>query len=388
MNRYTISVPCHFGIESVLKREIQDLGYEPSEVMDGRVVFPGDEEAVARVNIGSRTGQRVLINVGDFTALTFTELHDKTRDIPWEEYIPRNGKCWVAKASSVKSALFSPSDIQSVMKAAIAKRLCEHYHLERLPEDGAAYPLRVFIHKDRVMIGLDTTGESLHKRGYRKHTPPAPIAENLAAALLKLTPWKPGRILVDPFCGSGTIPIEAALMEANISPGAYREFTAMDWGHLVHARYWEDAVTEAKDEEDRSVRPQLQGYDIDESVIEMARANAKLAGVEELIHFQKRPVSELAHSGRYGFIVTNPPYGERMESEDTLPGIYRELGERFRNLKDWSLYFITSFEKAQEAVGRRAPKNRKIYNGMVKTYFYQYPGAKPPARKQENANVK
>lgn len=385
MNRFNLSVPCHFGVESVLKKEIIDLGYEPSEIMDGRIIFPGDEEAVARVNIGSRVGQRVLINVGDFEARTFTELHDLTMELPWEDYIPKNGRCWVTKATSVKSALFSPSDIQSVMKAAIAKRLCKHYHIERLSEDGADYPLRVFIHKDRVFTGLDTTGESLHKRGYRKHTPTAPIAENLACALIKLTPWKGDRILVDPFCGSGTFPIEAALMAANIAPGAYRDFTAMDWGHLIKASYWNDAIAEAREGENRNIKTRLHGYDIDGRVVDMARENARLAGVDHLIHFQQRSVSELSHSGQYGFIITNPPYGERLEDESTLPAIYRDLGERYRTLKDWSLFLITSYEKAQECIGKKASKNRKIYNGMVKTYFYQYLGAKPRGAKIQDA---
>lgn len=384
MNRFNLTIPCHFGVESVLKNEIIDLGYEPTEVMDGRIIFRGDEEAVARVNINSRCGQRVLINLGDFTANSYDELFEKTRALPWEDYIPKNGKVWVTKASNVKGVLYSPSDIQSIMKKAIAVRLCQHYGLERLPEDGAAFPLRVFINKDRVMTGLDTTGDSLHKRGYRKHTPKAPIAENLAASLIKLTPWRGGRILVDPFCGSGTFLIEAALMAANIAPGVHRDFTAMDWGHLIKAQNWNEARQEALEEETREeaagYQGLLQGYDIDGGVIEMARENAKLAGVENMIHFQKRSVSELSHSGHYGFIITNPPYGERMEDDTTLPPLYRDLGLRFEALKDWSMYIITSYEKAQQYIGKKAPKNRKIYNGMVKTYFYQYPGPKPPRR--------
>ena len=218
--------PCHFGLESVLKREIQDLGYEITQVEDGRVTFRGGMDAACRANIFLRTAERILLKAGCFTAVTFEELFQKTKEIPWERYIPENGKFWVAKAASVKSRLFSPSDIQSIMKKAMVERMKSCYHIQWFPEDGAAYPVRVFLMKDVVTVGIDTTGVSLHKRGYRPAAGKAPIAENLAAALIMLTPWKKDRILVDPFCGSGTIPIEAAMMAANIAPGMNRDFTA------------------------------------------------------------------------------------------------------------------------------------------------------------------
>ena len=380
MRRYELIVPCHFGMEAVLKKEIIDLGYDVSEVTDGRVTFLGDEEAVARANVFLRTAERVLIKVGSFQATEYEELFQGTKAIPWEEYIPSDGKCWVAKAASVKSKLFSPSDIQSIMKKAIANRLMDVYHVNWLPETGESFPLRVFLLKDQVTVGLDTTGESLHKRGYRKLTAKAPIAENLAAALIMLTPWNGSRILVDPFCGSGTIPIEAALMAANMAPGMNREFTAQNWEHLVQKRNWYDVLDEANEMVDLSVDTDIQGYDLDNEMVTIARENAKLAGVEKLIHFQRRDVKDLSHPKKYGFIITNPPYGERLQEKKEMPAIYQTLGERFRNLDAWSMYVITAYEGAEQDIGRKADKNRKIYNGMMKTYYYQFLGPKPPRR--------
>lgn len=380
MDRYDLIAPCHFGLESVLKREITDLGYEVTQVEDGRVTFLGDAEAVCRANIFLRTAERILIKAGNFHAETFEELFQGTKSIPWEAFIPEDGKFWITKAASVKSKLFSPSDIQSIMKKAMVERLKEVYHIEWFKESGQSFPVRVFLMKDEVTVALDTTGESLHKRGYRKLTAKAPIAENLAAALLMLTPWKKDRILVDPFCGSGTFPIEAAMMAAGIAPGMNRSFTAESWRHLIPARQWYDTVEEATELMDPDVDTDIQGYDIDDTMVSIARENARLAGVDKLIHFQKRRVDQLSHSKKYGFIVTNPPYGERLEEKQNLPALYRVIGERFKSLDSWSLYLITAYEQAENALGLKAAKNRKIYNGMMKTYFYQFPGPKPPKR--------
>ena len=380
MDRYDLIAPCHFGLESVLKREITDLGYEVTQVEDGRVTFLGDAEAVCRANIFLRTAERILIKAGNFHAETFEELFQGTKSIPWEAFIPEDGKFWITKAASVKSKLFSPSDIQSIMKKAMVERLKEVYHIEWFKESGQSFPVRVFLMKDEVTVALDTTGESLHKRGYRKLTAKAPIAENLAAALLMLTPWKKDRILVDPFCGSGTFPIEAAMMAAGIAPGMNRSFTAESWRHLIPARQWYDTVEEATELMDPDVDTDIQGYDIDDTMVSIARENARLAGVDKLIHCQKRGVDQLSHSKKYGFIVTNPPYGERLEEKQNLPALYRVIGERFKSLDSWSLYLITAYEQAENALGLKAAKNRKIYNGMMKTYFYQFPGPKPPKR--------
>ena len=380
MKKYELIVPCHFGMEAVLKREIIDLGYDISESADGRLTFLGDEEALCRANVFLRSAERVLIKVGSFHAETFEELFEGTKGLPWEEFIPVDGKFWVAKAASVKSRLFSPSDIQSIMKKAMVERLKEKYHVNWFDETGDSFPLRVFIHKDEVTIGLDTTGDSLHKRGYRLLTAKAPIAENLAAGLILLTPWKKDRILLDPFCGSGTIPIEAAMMAAGMAPGMNRSFTAENWEHIVGRRLWYDTIDEARELVDTNIDTDIQAFDVDENMVSIARENAKRPGVEKLIHFQRRDVAQLSHPKKYGFIITNPPYGERLEDKESLPALYGALGERFRALDSFSLYVITSYEKAEEAIGRKADKNRKIYNGMMKTYYYQFLGPKPPKK--------
>lgn len=382
MERLEYIVPCHFGLEAVLKREIMDLGYDIVSVEDGRVTFAGDAQALCRANIFLRTAERVLIKVGSFHAETFEELFQGTKALPWGDYIPKNGKFWVTKAASVKSKLFSPSDIQSVMKKAMVESMKTIYPADWFTESGSSYPVRVFLMKDEVTVGLDTTGESLHKRGYRKLTAKAPIAENLAAALIMLTPWKGDRILVDPFCGSGTIPIEAAMMAAHMAPGMNRNFTAEEWTHIADRKCWYRTVDEAESLIDRSVETDIQGYDIDDDMVTVARANAKLAGVEQMIHFQRRGVEQLSHPKKYGFIITNPPYGERLEDKKNLPELYGVIGERYKALDSWSMYLITAYEQAEQAIGRKADKNRKIYNGMMKTYFYQFMGPKPGGSKR------
>ena len=378
MKKYRLMAPCHFGMEAVLKKEIVRLGYEIVEVMDGRVIFAGGADAIARSNVFLRTAERVLLIAGDFRAQTFEELFEGISRIDWPEYIPEDGKFWVAKAASVKSKLFSPSDIQSIVKKAMVERMKKKYKTDWFSEDGDSFPLRVFINKDRVLVGLDTTGTSLHKRGYRKLVSHAPLAENLAAGLIMLTPWKYDRILVDPFCGSGTIPIEAAMIAANIAPGMNRDFTAMNWKHLAEKKTWEDAVNEARSAMDLSVKPDIQGYDIDDDMIKAARENAAAANVADMIHFQRRAVCDLSHPKKYGFIITNPPYGERIGDKDEIGVLYDQLAERYKALDSWSAYVITGYDKVEDHMGRKADKNRKIYNGMMKTYFYQFMGSRPP----------
>ena len=378
MSKIELVAPCHFGLEAVLKKEILDLGYEIVRVEDGRVTFAGDEDAICRANIFLRTAERILLKVGQLHAVTFDELFEGIKALPWENYIPSDGKFWVAKASSVKSKLFSPSDIQSIVKKAIVERLKGVYSLQWFPETGAEYPIRISFMKDEAVVCLDTTGLSLHKRGYRTMVSKAPIKETLAAALLMLTPWHKDRILVDPFCGSGTFPIEAAMMADNIAPGMNRFFTAEKWTNFVGRKYWYGAIDEANDLVDDQIETDIQGYDIDGDIIKAARQNAREAGVDHLIHFQQRPLSELSHPKKYGFIVSNPPYGERLEEKSHLPALYTEIGDRFRELDSWSMYLITSYEDAEKYIGKKADKNRKIYNGMLKTYYYQFLGPKPP----------
>ncbi len=382
MERYTLVAPCHFGMEAVLKRELTDLGYEIAAVEDGRVSFTGDVDAVCRCNVFLRSAERILLQAGRFHAVTFEDLFQNIKALPWENWIPKDGRFWVTKATSVKSKLFSPTDIQKIVKKAIVERLKEYYGISWFAETGAPYPIRVFFNKDEAVVALDTTGDSLHKRGYRKMTVKAPISETLAAGLLMLTPWKADRVLVDPFCGSGTFPIEAAMMACRMAPGMNRSFTAGQWQNLISQTCWKQTAEEANDLLIRDVSTDIQGYDIDPQAISYAKKNAQDAGVDHMIHFQVRDVSRLSHRARYGFLIANPPYGERLEEKETLPELYRTLGERFQALHDWSAFIITAYQQAEQDMGIRATKNRKLYNGMIQTYFYQFMGPKPPKRQK------
>lgn len=383
MHTYELVAPCHFGLEAVLKKEIQNLGYNVLQVEDGKITFAGDSDAICRANVFLRTAERVLLKIGKFHASSYDELFEGVRALPWEVYLPKDGKFWVTKASSVKSKLYSPSDIQRIVKKAVVEKMKEYYDIEWFKETGAPYPIRVFLMKDEVLVTLDTSGDSLHKRGYRTMAGIAPLSETLAAALIKLTPWNGSRIFVDPFCGSGTFPIEAAMMAANIAPGANRDFTAQEWESLTPRKLWYKAVDEARELVDLSVQTDIQGYDIDGAVLKVARENAKRAGVDHLIHFQQRSIEQLHHPKKYGFLFANPPYGERMEEKDHLPILYRQIGEAYARLDSWSMYLITGYEDAQRDIGLKADKNRKIYNGMLKTYFYQFMGPKPPKHGQK-----
>lgn len=384
MKQFEYISPCHFGLEAVLKKELTDLGCEITKVEDGKVSYSGDVNTCARANMFLRTTERVLLKVASFTAETFDELFEKTKIIPWEEYLPKDGKFWVAKANSVNSKLFSPSDIQSIMKKAIVERMKLKYKQDWFEETGNSYPLRVTIFKNEVTVCIDTSGESLHKRGYRKLVSKAPITETLAAALIMLTPWNKDRLLVDPFCGSGTIPIEAAMIGAKIAPGIQRTFLAETWKEMFPESVWSQVRQEAGDIINKDIEMNIQGYDIDGEIVAAARQNARLAGVDHLIHFQQKALKELSNNKKYGFIITNPPYGERLEDKKELQVLYKEMGKVFGSLDSWSYYIITSLEDAQKYIGRQADKNRKIYNGMIKTYYYQYMGPRPP--KQNDGN--
>lgn len=384
MEKFEFIAPCHFGLEAVLKKEISDLGYEITEVTDGKVCFAGDVTAFARANIFLRTAERVLLKVGSFKAETYEDLFQGTKNIPWEEYLPRDARFWVAKATTIKSKLFSPSDIQRIMKKAMVERMALKYRTSIFEESGVSYPVRVSLLKDIVTVCIDTTGESLHKRGYRKMVAKAPIEETLAAALIMLTPWNKDRILVDPFCGSGTIPIEAAMIGANIAPGMNREFIGENYTNFIPKKTWYAAVEEANSKIITDLEMNIQGYDIDNEIVKAARQNAHDAGVDQYIHFQQRDVKDLRNPKKYGFIITNPPYGERLEEKAALPPLYKTIGDVYKGLDDWSMFLITSLENAPDLMGLKADKNRKIYNGMLKTYFYSFMGARPPKRNTDS----
>ena len=367
---YELIAPCHFGLEAVLKREILDLGYEISQVEDGRVTFIGDDEAVCRANIFLRTAERVLLKAGCFKAETFEELFQGTRAMPWEEYIPEDGKFWVAKASSIKSKLFSPSDIQSIMKKAMVERLKKHYGVTWFPENGASYPLRVFLYKDMVTVGIDTSGDSLHKRGYRTLTSKAPITETLAAALIMLTPWNRDRILVDPFCGSGTLMIEAAMKAMNMAPGLRRRFTAEHYAFLP-AAVWKEQREKALSEIRRGVEFQGVGFDIDPAAVALAAANAKLAGVEKHCRFFTADVKDFSPAPG-AMVFTNPPYGERLGDLAAAAELERMLGRRLEENPVRSAYIITADADFEQHFGKKAKRRRKLYNGMIPCQVYMY----------------
>lgn len=377
MDRFVCTVPCQFGLEAIVKKEIVDLGYEIKEVKDGRVTFFGDGDAIARTNIWLRVGERVLLDIGDFDAFSFDDLFENIKKLPWENYIPKNGKFWVKKATSIKSKVYSARDIQTITKKAIVNRLSEKYNVTWFEESGAEYPVRVFIQKNHVYVSLDTSGDGLHKRGYRILSSRAPIRETLAAGLVQLSPWNKDRIFVDPFCGSGTLPIEAAMIGANIAPGLNREFDAEKWENIVPRKLWMNAVDEAYDVQDTNAKLNIQGFDADYRVIKVARDCANNAMVEDYIHFQERKVQDFRSNKHYGVVVTNPPYGERLENAESVKILYKDMGDVFGMLDDWSFVVITSFEEFEKYYGKKATKNRKLYNGMLKSYIYQYLGPKP-----------
>lgn len=381
MTKLLLTVPCNFGVEAIINREIQGLGYEIAKTTDGRVDFYGDEAAIPRANIGLRCAERVLVKVGEFQAVTFEELFEKTKALPWGDYLPQDAEFPVAKANSMKSALFSTSDIQAIVKKAAVEKLRLKFKTDWFKETGARYPIHVLAYKDIFNIYLDTSGENLHKRGYRKNSNLAPIKETLAASLLALTPWHWDRFLIDPMCGSGTILIEAALKGLNISPGINRGFVAEGW-QFVGKDKWDTAREEFRSLEKRDRQFLVQGYDIDPRALRYARENARAAGVEKYIHFQERDVRELQSSDKYGFIVTNPPYGERLEDKKSVETLYKEMGTAMRPLDTWSYSIITNYPGFEALFGRKADKKRKLYNGMIETTLYQYLGPKPPRRAQ------
>ena len=393
MKRFEIVLPCHFGLETVTKKEVMDLGYEISEVSNGRVSFLGDADALARANIFLRTAERVLLKIGEFEARSFEELFQGTKNLPWEEFVPEDGGFWVTKASSINSQLFSTRDIQSVMKKAMVERMKAHYHKEWFSEHGARYPVRVTILKDRVTVCLDSSGDSLHKRGYRLKMGKAPITETLAAALILLSHWREDHPFLDPMCGSGTFPIEAAMIAANMAPGMERAFLSEAWTNIIEKKYWYNAVEEAEERLDRNAlesginrygkKIDIQGYDIDPEMIPICRENAERAGVGALIHFQARDIAEASHRGVHGTLLSNPPYGERIEDKRNLPLIYTMLRELYLELQHWDMHLITAWESAEKYLGI-SDKNRKIYNGMMKTYLYSYLGGREhPLSKKE-----
>lgn len=378
--KYTLISPCFFGMEKMLANEIKALDFEIEKTEDGRITYKTDKYGIAKANMWLRCAERVNLKVAEFKARSFEELYDKTRSIDWSRFIPYGAEFPVSKASSIKSKLYSTPDIQSIVKKAVVDSLKEHYQEEgMLKEDKEKYPIFVFIHKDKVVLSIDTSGTALYKRGYKEKSNKAPIRETLAAGLVYLTPWRAGRVLVDPMCGSGTILIEAAMIGMNMAPGLNREFISEKW-RTIDKKIWWDTRKEAfellKDDEDFMIY----GYDIDPESIKIAKHNAELAGVENYIKFEVGDATKFTSDEEYGFLISNPPYGERLEDEESIKILYKELGYMCRNLKNWSYFIITSFEEFEYEFGQDSTRKRKLYNGMLKTYYYQYLGPKPPRK--------
>jgi len=364
-----------FGVEAVTAKELSNLGYREQKIENGRVIFKGDEAAVCRTNIWLRTAERVLVKMGQFEARTFEELFQQTKALPWADWLPEKAN-FPVEGKSIKSKLFSVPDCQAIVKKAIVEKMKEKYKVQWFEETGPRYTIEVALLKDMVTLTLDTSGAGLHKRGYRKLVGKAPLKETLASAMLNLSRWEPGRPLIDPFCGSGTIPIEAALLGLNIAPGLKREFAAQKWS-LIPAALWKQARSEAMDLMRTDRELDLAGFDIDEDALGLARHHAREAGVENHIHFQRRPLLELQSKKRFGYIICNPPYGERLDDMPVVERLYREMGRVFKKLDSWSFFVLTNHSRFETLFGRKSDKNRKVYNGRIQCHYYQFFGPRP-----------
>ncbi len=368
-----------FGLEAIVAREVRQLGYD-AEVENARVIFQGDQQAICRSNLWLRSADRVLIRVGEFTALTFDELFEKTKALPWADWLPENAN-FPVEGKSVKSTLFSVSDCQAIVKKAIVESMKKKYHHRKwFEEDGPCYTIEISLLKDVATLTIDTSGTGLHKRGYRKLSTSAPLKETLAAAMINLSFWNPERVLLDPFCGSGTIPIEAALIGLNAAPGLQREFAAESWPN-ISKQLWTDARQEAEDLMCRHIKLQIRGTDINPKVMSIARYHAKLAGVNDFISFQQQPLSELRTKKKYGCLICNPPYGERLDNTEEVEQLYSQMGQVFKPMDAWSFYVLTSHPNFERIFGRRADRRRKLYNGRIECHYYQFYGPRPPKKK-------
>ncbi|MGE5392081.1 MAG: THUMP domain-containing class I SAM-dependent RNA methyltransferase [Deltaproteobacteria bacterium] len=381
MDKVELIATSSFGLEAIVAREVKNLGYEDIVVENARVSFKADLPAICRANLWLRTADRVLVKMGEFKATTFTELFDRTRALPWTDWIPSDAS-FPVQGKSIKSGLFSVPDCQAIVKKAVVESLKERYHKNWFEETGPRYNIEVALLKDTATLTLDTSGAGLHKRGYRKLSATAPLKETLAAAMIDLSRWHPDRLFMDPFCGSGTLPIEAALIAMNQAPGLKREFAAEKWP-LIPIRLWREARREANDLIRRDLPLKIRGSDIDPAVLSLARYHAKQAGVEDKIHFQQMAFDQVQTKEKYGFMVCNPPYGQRLEDIPTVERLYRDMGGIFRkNFDTWSFYVLTQHKDFERLLRRPADKKRKLYNGRLECHYYQFYGPKPPRREQ------
>ncbi|AEN90672.1 MULTISPECIES: THUMP domain-containing class I SAM-dependent RNA methyltransferase [Priestia] len=381
MAKYKIIATAAMGIEALVAKEVRALGYE-CEVDNGKVIFEGDELAIARCNLWLRTADRIKVQVGQFKARTFDELFEQTKALNWGDYLPVDAQFPVS-GKSVKSKLFSVSDCQSIVKKAIVDSMKKHYNKTTgwLEETGSTFKIEVALLKDVATLTIDASGAGLHKRGYRVGQGEAPLKETLAAALIMLTPWNANRPFVDVFCGSGTIAIEAALIGQNIAPGFNRDFLSEEWPWMS-ANIWDKAREEAEDLANYDQVLDIAGHDIDHRMVKVAEQNAFEAGLGDLIQFKQMQVRDFTTPKEYGIIIGNPPYGERLSDRPSVEKMYAEMGEAFSKLDTWSIYMLTSHEQFEQYYGKKATKKRKLFNGFIKTDYYQYWGPRPPRNDQ------
>ena len=376
MGQYQLIATSAMGLEALVAKEVRALGYD-CEVDNGKITYSGDEYAIARSNLWLRTADRIKIKVGEFKAYTFDELFEKTKALPWEKYLPEDAEFPVI-GKSLKSKLFSVSDCQAIVKKAVVESMKDHYKGKTwFEETGGFYRIEVALLKDVATITIDTSGQGLHKRGYRLDQGEAPLKETLAAALIMVTNWKPDRPFIDPFCGSGTIPIEAALIGQNIAPGFNREFASESWD-WIPSKVWDEVRTEAEDLANYDQPLDITGSDIDHRMVKIAQENAFEAGLGDLIQFKQMQVTDISTNKDYGVIVGNPPYGERLGEKREIEHMYKEMGQAFNKLDTWSIYILTSNEQFEQFYGKPATKKRKLFNGFIRTDLYQYWGKKQP----------
>ncbi|MCR6544333.1 THUMP domain-containing class I SAM-dependent RNA methyltransferase [Dehalobacterium formicoaceticum] len=380
MDKIEIIATATFGLEAVVADELKNLGYENLKVENGRVSFAAGMEALCRCNLWLRTADRVRVKIGEFKAETFDELFEQTKALPWHDWLPADAEFPVT-GKSVKSKLFSVSDCQAIVKKAVVEKMKQKYQVSWFEENGPLYPIEVALLNDTATLTIDTSGSGLHKRGYRVTGSYAPLKETLAAALVLLSRWRPDTELIDPLCGSGTIPIEAALIGQNIAPGMNREFISEHWP-VITRKDWRNARKETHDAAHFDLPLHIRGTDIDEHVLKIARENSTEAGFEDQIHFQRMPLAELSSAKKYGKIICNPPYGERLGSMEEITALYREMGQVFTKLDTWSFYILTAYEGFEKLFGKRASKKRKLYNGDIKVDYYQYFGPRLPRKKE------
>ena len=381
MPRFDLIATATFGLENVVARELQQLGYTDCRVSDGRVLFSGDEYDIARCNLWLRSADRILLRVGEFPAPDFGALFDQTTALPWADLLPVDAK-FPVKGRCIRSRLHAVPKVQGVTKKAIVESLKKRHNRFRFDEDGAEFVIEVSILKDVAQLTIDTTGPGLHKRGYRSIVGAAPLRETMAAGLIQLSYWNPERPLIDPFCGSGTIPIEAALIGRNIAPGLQRSFAAEEWPWFDR-KIWREVRTEARDLRKRALPAPIMAFDHEPGAVRLSRRGATDAGVGGSIRFECQEVSDLRSALEYGCLITNPPYGERLGDNEEVEAVYRVMGSTFAHLDTWSIYVLTSYKGFENHFGRRADRRRKLYNGRLECQYYQYQGPRPPRTEDE-----